>query len=61
MEFDLEWKPVGQEKLYSKADLSKQKLNGPVSCRQHSYFGICPLYTFKNIFRNKKTMVFIDG
>ena len=42
MEFDLEWKPVGQEKLYSKADLSKQKWNGPVSCRQHSYFGICP-------------------
>ena len=27
------------EKLYSKADLSKQKQNGLVSCSQHSYFG----------------------
>ena len=33
---------VELQKAYSKADLSKQKWNSPVSCSQHSYSGICP-------------------
>ena len=34
---------VERENLFSKADLSKQKWNGPVSCSLLSCFGTCPL------------------
>ena len=41
MQLDLEWK-WSRKKSYNKADLSKQKWNGPVSCSQHLYFATCP-------------------
>ena len=42
MQLGLEWKWSGR--MYSKADLSKQKWNGLVSCSKCSYFGT---YLFK--------------
>ena len=41
MQLDLEWKQ-SRGRVYSKADLSKGKWNGVVSCSQHSHFGTCP-------------------
>ena len=48
LDLDLEKKKKKKKKqneknqLHSKADSSKQKWNGLVSCNQHSYFGTCP-------------------
>ena len=52
MQSDLEWK-WSRKKSHSKADLSKRKWNGLVSCCQHSYFRTCPFKEAGGVFSVK--------